>query len=88
MEPETRREYNEMNAHKTEFGRDADVEPPSRTECRTQVCVCTCAHVYVLGRWWLCFRLRHNQSIETIHNSEIYSTPNYNSNPPLDYVTC
>jgi len=53
MEPETRRVYDELHAHETEFGRDADLEPPSRTECRTQVCVCisTCAHVYVPLDW-------------------------------------
>jgi len=37
MEPEARRVYDELHAHETEFGRDADLEPPSRTECRTQV---------------------------------------------------
>ena len=48
MKPGTRRMYNELHEHGTEFGRDADLEPPSRTECRTQVRVCvpTCAHVY------------------------------------------
>ena len=53
MEPETRRVYDELHAHETEFGRDADLEPPSRTECRTQVCECisTCAYVYVPLDW-------------------------------------
>ena len=52
MEPETRRVYEDIHSHETEFGRDADLEPPSRTECRTQVCVSVsaCAHVYVLGQ--------------------------------------
>ena len=47
MEPETRRVYDEIHAYKTDFGRDADLEPPSRTECRTQVCVCVYLHVHV-----------------------------------------
>jgi hypothetical protein len=52
MEPEIGRVYDELHAYKTEFSRDADLEPPSRTECETQVCVCIsiCAHVYVLGQ--------------------------------------
>ena len=40
MEPENRRVYEEIHAREKEFGRDPDLEPPSRTECKTQVCVC------------------------------------------------
>ena len=42
MKPGTRRVYNELHEHERDFGRDADLEPPSRTECRPQVCVCVC----------------------------------------------
>jgi hypothetical protein len=47
MEPETRRVYEELQSHETEFGTDADPEPPSRKECRTQVCVYLHAHMYM-----------------------------------------
>jgi len=45
MGPETRRVYEELHSHETEFGREADPEPPSERECRTKVCVCVCVCV-------------------------------------------
>jgi hypothetical protein len=39
MEPETRRVYEELHSYETEFRRDPDPEPPSRAECRMQVCM-------------------------------------------------
>jgi len=47
MGPETRRACDKLHAHETEFGRDPDLEPPSRTECRTQVCVYVCVYIYM-----------------------------------------
>jgi len=40
IEPENRRVYEEIHAREKEFGRDPDLESPSRTECKRQVCVC------------------------------------------------
>ncbi|KAJ4435831.1 hypothetical protein ANN_18450 [Periplaneta americana] len=37
MEPEARRVHEELQLYETEFGREADPEPPSKKDCRAQV---------------------------------------------------
>jgi hypothetical protein len=47
MEPETRRVYEALHSHETEFGRDPDPEPPSKGECRAQVYIFLYICIYI-----------------------------------------